>query len=121
MTVGAFFRRPVYLLSSALVTISTLGAIAAGQNYFLVQATKDAVLSQRILEETFLSTLKASQGESISSTEKGVAAHSERTSMVNSGIDALIGEVELRVIVGCWMWCVTFLLSSLALFMTRKR
>lgn len=114
-------RSPVFVLAAILVAISTLGAVVAGQQYFFLQMAKDAVLSQRLLEETFFSTIKIAAGGTVPEVEKEVVAQSARMEQVGASVTALVGQVEKRAVADFVGWCVTWVLSSMMLFIGRKR
>ena len=117
----ASIRRLVFVLAAVLVAISGLGAMVAGQQYVLLVATRDIALSQRMLEDTFLSTLKMTGGGSTPEIEKEVVAHKARIEEISSSSAALASQIEIRVIADFGAWCLVFILSSLVLFLGRKR
>ena len=112
------------IVAALLVVISTIGAIIASQQYFTLVLLDDVMQSERELQESFATMLKARLGtsETTSALRESVETESEELTALNRSIVEFISTIRVRQVVDISLWVLVSALSATVLVIEdRKR
>src|SRR5689334_20574141 len=101
-------RSTTHRLMIFLVALSGLAALAASQQYFILQSEEVMVLARQTSEESFISTIERAGGESNPEIIQRLAQRKSSIEGIYSSAAGMIRHLEIRAMADLVGWCVWY-------------
>ncbi len=114
-------RSTTHRLMIFLVALSGLAALAASQQYFILQSEEVMVLARQTSEESFISTIGQAGGESNPEIAQRLAQRKSSIEGIYSSAVGMIRHLEIRAMADLVGWCVVLGISGWVLIITTRK
>lgn len=114
-------RSTIHRLMILLVAVAGLAALAASQQYFILQSEEVMVLARQTSEESFISTIRQAGGESNPEIAQRLAQRKSSIEGIYLGAADMIRHLEIRAMADLVGWCVVLGISGWVLIITTRK
>ena len=114
-------RSTIHRLMIVLVAISGLAALAASQQYFILQSEEVMVSARQTSEESFISTIGRAGGESNPEVAQRLAQRKSSIEGIYSSAADMIHQLEIRAMADLIGWCMVLGIAGWVLIITTRK